>query len=96
MRIRECMKAEPMAGMLKVAAEVDEAYIGGKPRYTKKQRERMGMGPAPEKSPVIVLVQRDGPAICKPLMEVTSEELRRHVVENVSPEAKLITDELAA
>src|SRR3954447_13370859 len=32
-RIRECMKLEPMAGMLSGTVEVDEAYVGGKPRH---------------------------------------------------------------
>ena len=31
-RIREAMKQEPMAGMLQGTVEVDETYVGGKPR----------------------------------------------------------------
>lgn len=34
MRLREAMKQEPVAGMLKGEVEVDEVYLGGKPRHT--------------------------------------------------------------
>lgn len=42
-RIREAMKLEPMAGMLKGEVEVDEAYVGArKPRY--KGTSKRGRG----------------------------------------------------
>jgi len=94
-RIRHAMTEgmdKPMTGVV----EADETYVGGKPRYHKRRDQQKEMGRATPKAPVLVLVERDGRAVCRPVADVSTEELRKHVVENVSPEAKFMTDEWPA
>ena len=98
-RIREAMKQEPLAGMLSGVVEMDETYVGGKPRKgsnvgrtTAAGRKITGRGT--EKAPVVVLVERGGRAFCRPLDRVTAKEIRETLMENVSPDATLMTDEL--
>ena len=51
--------------------EADETYIGGKPRV--KNSGKRGRGT--KKAPVMVLVQRDGDAVCMPIPNVTGKTL---------------------
>jgi transposase-like protein len=92
-RIREAMKKEPMAGMLKDVVEVDEAYIGGKPRKGTGPHKR---GRGTDKAPVIVLVERDGNAVVKPLENVTAKSLKGEIAVHVAKEAIVMTDELGS
>jgi transposase-like protein len=48
-RIREAMKKEPMAGMLHGVVEVDETYVGGKPRSGWKRPPKPKLGPTDSK-----------------------------------------------
>jgi transposase-like protein len=52
-RIREAMKLEPMASLLQGIVEIDETYVGGKPRKGTGPHKR-GMGT--KKTPVMALV----------------------------------------
>jgi transposase-like protein len=92
-RIRESMKLEPMAGMLKGTVEVDECYIGGKPRHGSGKPSSRGAGTP--KQPVVVLVERDGAAVAKPIERVTTESLRREMEAVIATDATLMTDEHA-
>ena len=64
-RVREAMRQEPMIGLLSGTVEVDETYVGGKPRPQNHPVEgeapntKLGQGNRP-KQPVMVLVERDG------------------------------------
>jgi len=59
MRIRHAMSKEPLAGLLKGTIEVDETYVGGKPRpEAGPPRTKRGRGT--KKTPVVALVERDG------------------------------------
>jgi transposase-like protein len=89
-RIREAMKKEPMAGMLKGIVEVDETYIGGKPRITGQSKRGRGT----KKQPVLVLVERDGSARVKPIENTTSKTLKNEIAIHVAKEAIIMTDEL--
>lgn len=91
-RIREAMKLEPMAGMLEGIVEVDETYVGGKPRF--KGTSKRGRGT--DKAPVMVLVERDGNARAIPLPNVTGETLKNEIAVNVAKEAIIMTDELSS
>lgn len=90
-RIREAMKREPMAGMLEGIVEVDETYVGGKPRKGTGEHKR---GRGTKKTPVMVLVERDGSAQAMPLKNITGETLRGEIAVNVAKEAIIMTDEL--
>ncbi len=92
-RIREAMKKEPMAGMLQGEVEVDETYVGGKPRKgTGPHKRGRGTG----KTPVMVLVERDGSARAFPLENVTADTLKGEIAVNVAKEAIVMTDELSS
>jgi transposase-like protein len=93
-RVRECMKMHPVRGMLKGIVEADETWVGGKPRYAAGRTENKPIGrAATKKSPVMVLVERDGQARCQPIPNVTADELKKHLQTHMSPDAALITDE---
>jgi transposase-like protein len=92
-RIREVMKMEPMASMLRGTVEVDETYVGGKPRPGIGLHKR---GRGTKKTPVMVLVERDISARAMPLENVTGETLKNEIAVNVAKEAIVITDELAS
>jgi transposase-like protein len=93
-RIREAMKQEPMAGMLQGTVEVDETYVGGKPRRGSGKKSQRGRGTA--KKPVMVLVERDGSARAVPLDTVSGKTLKGQVAVHVAKEAIVMTDEFAA
>jgi transposase-like protein len=92
-RIREAMKKEPMASMLQGTVEVDETYVGGKPRHTRTSKPAKP-GRGTKKAPVMVLVERDGSAIAFPLQNVDSKTLKNEIAVNVAKEAVIMTDEL--
>lgn len=93
-RIREAMKREPMASMLSGTVEVDETYVGGKPRPGDGKEHKRGRGT--DKQPVMVLVERDGSARAMPLENVTAKTLKNEIAVNVAKEAVIMTDELVS
>lgn len=97
-RIREAMKLEPMAGMLKGTVEADETYVGGKARNRRKGQCGHSGRPNPEtsnKTPVVVLVERNGDAVARPMPRLTAENIRDMVAEVVDKnQSRLMTDEL--
>src|SRR5262245_17703741 len=92
-RIRFAMKQEPLAGMLSGVVEIDETYVGGKPRKLRWGKNKAGRGT--EKAPVMVLIQRDGEAVCKPMQRVDLKTVKANILENVDPNATICTDELS-
>lgn len=91
-RIREAMR-QTGNSMLGGTVEADECYIGGKPRHG-GPKSKGGRGT--DKTPVAVLVERNGMARAKPVERVTSASLKWQIRVNVSKEAKIITDEFPA
>jgi len=90
-RIREAMRQEPMAGLLKGTIELDESYIGArKPRI--KGTSKPGRGTS--KKPVMVLVERDGNARSMPIEKVDSATLIGEARKNVDLSARMMTDDL--
>ncbi len=87
-RIREAMRSPqpPLRGTV----EVDETYVGGKTRGGKRGRG------AERKTPVMVLVERDGRARAVPLLNITAKELKGAVRVFVSEDSKIVTDDLAS
>lgn len=91
-RVREAMKEGTIAGMLSGAVEADETYVGGKPRY--KGTSKPGRGT--KKKPVMVLVERDGRAVSKPIDRVDGKTLRGEVKRVVAEDSVIVTDEYSA
>ena len=90
-RIRKAMEAEPMARALKGIVEVDETYIGGKPRKGDGIERKRGRGTL--KAPVMLMVERNGRAISKPIDNVSASTLQSAVKEMVNKNATIMTDE---
>lgn len=88
-RIRAAMSQEPLSSLLKGTVEVDETYIGGKPRKDKNNKRGRGT----KKTPVMVLVERNGNAISKPVENVTATTLKGAIREMVDKKSTIMTDE---
>lgn len=76
--------------MLTGTVEVDETYVGGKPRYTGTR----GTGRGTHKTPVLAMVQRDGDVRFRMMQRITADNLAAMIAANASITARLITDEL--
>ena len=90
-RIRHAMEGQPMQQQLSGIVEADEAYFGGKPRVKGGKRGR-----GTKKAPVMILVERDGAAVCTPLPNVTGKTLRAELIQHVDTDSILMTDDLAS
>lgn len=86
-RIRFAM-ADSAAPPLSGDVEVDEVYIGGKPRFDAK----LGRKVAKPKQAVVALVQRGGDVKCSPVADVTSVTLKQAIRDNVHRSARIMTD----
>jgi transposase-like protein len=96
-RIRLAMKADPLASKLNGIVEVDEVYIGGKPR--KGKRDQSGdlivnkRGRGTKKVPVVALVERDGRIKTQVMEHVNAKNLKTAIREGVDKTAAVMTDE---
>ena len=57
-RVRLAMREDPLSRLLKGVVEVDETYIGGKPRKGSGEHNKKGRGT--KKAPVVAMVEREG------------------------------------
>jgi transposase-like protein len=90
-RIREAMKMPDGEPPLDGTVEVDETYVGGKPRKGTGPHKR---GRGTSKQPVMVLVERDGEGVhCTPIETVDRKNLRNEIDAKVAKEAVIMTDE---
>jgi len=94
MRIRRAMLLDEK--LLQGIVEMDETYVGGKPRkgsYSKENKPKRGRGT--KKTPVIGAVERGGNVIAKsaPKNKVSSKTLTRFLKSHVDFSSILITDE---
>lgn len=87
-RIRHGMGADP-SEKLTGTVEIDEVYIGGKPRL--KGVSKRGRGT--EKTPVLGMVQRDGDVRFRMMERLTAKQLRKVIAENADMTCRIITDE---
>lgn len=82
--------------------EADETYVGGRPRNrlsakTTEQRQAIHKAWRKKRTPVAVLVERDGRARARVIRDIDGKKLRAFVMENVDvANSRLLTDELKA
>lgn len=91
-RIRFAMAPDGTESPLAGTVEVDETYVGGKPRY--KGISKRGRGT--RKTPVFAAVQRQGNIHRRVVADVTGETLKAAIREVVHPSARIMSDELAS
>ena len=91
-RIRLAMQLPDGEPPLNGTVEADEVYMGGKPRY--KGQSKRGRGT--KKTPVAVLVERDGNVRCAPVENVSGQTLCDNIITNVESTAKIVTDDFAS
>ena len=98
MRIRKAMFENPQRELLQGIVEMDETYIGGKPRKGNKRDDdkphKRGRGT--DKTPVVGMKERDGKVVAKVVRkdQLNSKSLARLVREHVDTEkTTLMTDE---
>lgn len=89
-RIRHAMSADPVGSKLSGTVEVDETYVGGKPRNPGPHNKR---GAGTKKTPVLALVERGGDVRAWPIERVTVDTLQTAVKEHVDQGARVMTDE---
>ena len=93
-RIRTAMNNDPVATKLKGIVEVDETYVGGKPRKGSGVKNKRGRGT--KKTPVMVMVERKGKAISRPVERVNAKTLKTAIKEIINKESTIMTDEWKA
>jgi transposase-like protein len=89
-RIRKAMEENPGGGLLTGTVEVDETYVGGKPRKGEKPHKRER---GTKRTPVMVLVERDGKARTQRVDRVNAKELKGAIKAHVKRDSKIVTDE---
>ena len=95
-RIRVAMENKPASEIMKGTIEADETYVGGKPRKGNNNATVIKRGRGTKKTPVLVLVSREGEAYAKPVERVNGETLKGAIRELVDKDARIITDDWAA
>ena len=92
-RIRYAMSpAVESGGKLTGTIEVDETYVGGKPRY--KGTSKSGRGT--RKTPVLALVERNGEVRTRPIADVRAATLKKAILEVADRTSRIITDEFVS
>jgi transposase-like protein len=73
--------------------EIDETYVGGRPRYRLPRDKQPNQGRGTLKSPVLGMVQRGGEVRFRMMDRLTAERLREVIVENADLTCRIVTDE---
>jgi transposase-like protein len=84
--MNESQKDPPLAGTV----EVDEVFIGGKPRHYNNSRKTHSKR---EKTPVVGMIERGGRVRPRIVADVTAASLKEAVRRNIAPSSTVYTDE---
>lgn len=85
------LMADPDQAPLSGIVELDEKYLGGKPRpRTDGVKAKRGKGT--KKQPIMVMVERGGPARATPIANESFDEISNAVAAGVVKQAYLMTD----
>jgi transposase-like protein len=99
-RIRAAMKTKPSENTLKGVVEVDETFIGARrPRKTYKELRAdkdFRKGRRTRKIPVMVLVERHGEAVSKPIRRLNAETLKSAIIKTVDHNSTIMTDDFSS
>lgn len=87
-RVRWAM-ADSVKSPLNGDVEIDETYVGGKPRF--KGQSKRGRGT--NKQPVFALVERGGRVKTQVVANVTAKTLKKVIRESVDRNARILSDE---
>jgi len=96
MKIRQAMTQQAQRELLTGIVEMDETYIGGKPRKGGNNGEPLKRGRGTKKTPIVGMIERGGNVVAKPIKKgkLNAKSLNSLVRENVDTKnAVLITDE---
>jgi ISXO2-like transposase domain len=85
-RIRESMRYEPVAGLLRGSVQCDRTFVGGKPRKGTGPHKR---GRGAKRTPVLALVNTFGNVRSAPVERVTSNTLRAALQDRVQPPVRI-------
>jgi len=89
-RIRYAMTEPDGQEKLRGTIEVDETYVGGKPRNRGSKSKR---GRATRKTPVVAMIQRQGKMRACVIANVTAKTLRQEMRKAIDFRSRLCTDE---
>jgi len=92
-RIRQAMKRDPLAGMLRGTVISDEMWIGGAPgnRHRDDPREQSRLSSTADKTPVLALVHYETrEVISRMVPRVDGRTLRSAIAENVDGPATML------
>jgi hypothetical protein len=90
-RIRWAMRRDPLKPALKGIVEADETWVGPRRRSSLPRNNWQE-----NKTPVVALIQRDGPVVVRLVDKVTKYNLKTALDQSVDSGATLMTDELQA
>jgi transposase-like protein len=82
-RIRYALKDPMFNDKLSGTIEVDECYVGGKPRLGDKRNQRSGYCKSSNKIPVVSLLERNGRVRSQVMRHVTGKNLKQIIKDNV-------------
>lgn len=97
-RIREAMKRDPLAGLLRGTVVADETWIGGKPSNRHASKRKGNMSGRTDKTPVLSLIDTvAGEVRSEVVRDVTAQTLAPILLARTDPEnAHLYTDSSVA
>ena len=99
-RLRYAVTQDPLASKLSGTVEVDETYIGGKRRKSKRigqatkpgERPKDRLAPFAGKQAVLSMVERNGDVRSYHVARVTGNNLRPVLSQNIAEGARIMTD----